>query len=81
MSAIPESTSRGGVGNRLYKLPIAWKKVFTYFFAAIAFFYIVAPFAWINSSPYRKPLSKMTNVGSCSALRLGECREIVVRNR
>ncbi len=47
MSAIPEEQTRVNLGNSIYKLPFPWKKVFTYLFAAIAFFYIVGPFAWI----------------------------------
>jgi multiple sugar transport system permease protein len=51
MSALPERSTRSrigsGIGNLLYKLPIPWKQLFTYFFAIIAFFYIAGPFAWV----------------------------------
>jgi multiple sugar transport system permease protein len=47
MSAISGNQSKGGLGNAFHKLPIPWKQVFTYFFALVAFFYIVGPFAWI----------------------------------
>jgi len=52
MSAIPENHSRGGVSNSIYKLQIPWKKIITYFFAILAFFYIVGPFAWIFISSF-----------------------------
>lgn len=52
MSAISEQQSRGGVAGSLYKLPIPWKKIFTYFFAILAFFYIVGPFAWVVISSF-----------------------------
>src|SRR3954469_23124646 len=55
MSAIPAKSTRSGVSNTLYKLPIPWKKVFTYFFAVLAFFYIVGPFAWIVISSFMTP--------------------------
>lgn len=47
MSAVTEPQSRGGMSNAVYKLQLPWKKLFTYFFAIVAFFYIVGPFAWI----------------------------------
>jgi multiple sugar transport system permease protein len=47
MSALPDKQTRGGLAGDLYRLPIPWKKVFTYLFAILAFFYITAPFAWI----------------------------------
>jgi multiple sugar transport system permease protein len=54
MSAIPAQQpdqqsrqQRGNISNALYKLPIPWKQIFIYLFAIVAFFYIVAPFAWI----------------------------------
>ena len=47
MSAVTEQQPRGGIGNAIYKLKLPWKKLFTYFFAILAFFYIVGPFAWI----------------------------------
>ena len=47
MSAVTERQPRGGMSNAVYKLQLPWKKLFTYFFAILAFFYIVVPFAWI----------------------------------
>lgn len=52
MSATPEVQTRGGVGNAIYKLRIPWKPIFIYFFAVLAFFYLVGPFAWIVISSF-----------------------------
>jgi multiple sugar transport system permease protein len=52
MSAIPESSTGGGLSGNVYRLPIPWKKIFTYFFAVIAFFYIVGPFAVVLVSSF-----------------------------
>ena len=52
MSAVSEGSTRGGVGNAIYKLRIPWKQIFIYFFAILAFFYIVGPFAWIVVSSF-----------------------------
>jgi multiple sugar transport system permease protein len=52
MSATSTGQSRDTLGNRVYKLPIPWKKIFIYFFAILAFFYIAGPFAWIVVSSF-----------------------------
>lgn len=55
MSAITQKSSRGGISNTLYKVPVPWKKIITYFFAILAFFFIVGPFAWILISSFMTP--------------------------
>ncbi len=52
MSAISEKQTRGGVGASIYRVPIPWKQIFVYIFAALAFFYIVAPFAVVFVSSF-----------------------------
>jgi len=52
MSVVPENHSRAGISNSIYRLQIPWKKIFTYFFAIVAFIYIVGPFAWIIISSF-----------------------------
>jgi multiple sugar transport system permease protein len=48
MSAATSDQSKGA----LPRINIPWKKIFTYIFAIIAFFFIVGPFAWIIISSF-----------------------------
>jgi multiple sugar transport system permease protein len=52
MSAVAERSTASGVRSALYRVPIPWKRVFTYIAAIFAFFYIVGPFAWIVISSF-----------------------------
>lgn len=52
MTAVADKPAARRFQSTLYRLPIPWKKIVTYLAAALTFFYLVGPFAWIIVSSF-----------------------------
>lgn len=52
MSTVAEHSPVRRARNLFFRLPIPWKQIFIYIAAALAFIYIVGPFAWIVVSSF-----------------------------
>lgn len=52
MTAVVGKSATRRFQDTLYRLPIPWKKIILYLAAALTFFYLVGPFAWIIISSF-----------------------------